>query len=33
MLQEVLRFLVYGLPGWVAMTIAFLAYIDSWKNK
>ncbi len=33
MLQEILRFLLYGMPGWVAMTISVIAYMDSLDNE
>ncbi len=29
MLHEFLHYLVYGMPGWVCMTIALITYLES----
>ncbi len=34
MLEELLRFLLYGMPGWVTMTIAVIGCLnDDQENK
>ncbi len=35
MLEELLRFLLYGMPGWVTMTIAVISCLidDDQENK